>query len=246
MRRLLPDQADEELDELYTTLEFPEPPDDRPWLYLDMVASVDGAATIDGRTRQLGADADAIAFSRLREWCDVVLVGAATVRIEDYGPPRPREDARDRRAARGLGPVPRLAVVTASGILEPGSRLFAEAHRPIVIAPRDLDPDRARALGEVAEVRCHGGDGTADLVAAFAELRGEGVQRILCEGGPTLNRYLVEHRLVDELFLTISPQLVGASSHRIVEGLIPDAPARVDLVELREHEGELLARYRLV
>lgn len=245
MRRLVPDPQDEELNELYTDLSFPAPPAGRPWVFLDMVASVDGAATVSGRTGALGGEADGLAFSRLREWCDVVLVGASTVRVEDYGPPRPRAEARQRRTERGLQPVPRLAVVTASGVLDARSRLFAEAHRPLVIVPEDVEPARVAHLEESAELRRHGAGGVADLAAAFAALAEEGVVRILCEGGPTLNRYLIEHSLVDEIFLTISPQLVGASAHRIVEGLIPQAPLAVELVELREHRGELLTRYRI-
>lgn len=244
MRRLLPKPRDEPLEDLYLDLAFPEPPLDRPYLYLDMVASVDGAATAGGRTAKLGAEADQLAFSRLREWCDVILVGASTVRIENYGPPRPGADARARRAARGLPEVPRIAVVTASCSLNPAGRLFSDPRRrPIVLTTEEGHPQRLAGLAAVADI-LQVGSGRVDLTSALAQLRREGVRRILCEGGPTLTAGLVSARLVDELFLTMTPQVIGGSALRILDGEVRSAPLRLTLVELREHAGELLLRYR--
>lgn len=244
MRRFIPSVREEELDDLYRDLELPAPPDDRPYLYLDMVASADGAATIRGRTGELGSDADRLAFSRLRGWCDAILVGAETVRIEDYGPPRPTDETQQRRRARGLTAVPRLVVVTASCRLEPGARLFsAPDRRPVILTIEDTDPSALAAIREVADVR-QVGHGRVDLTAALGHLRDEGVRHLLCEGGPTINAELIRLGLVDELFLTMTPQVVGASRRRIVEGAIDHGARHLELVELREHDGELLLRYR--
>lgn len=244
MRRLIPSFREEDLEDLYLDLELPDPPDDRPHLYLDMVSSADGAATVRGRTGELGSEADGLAFSRLREWCDAILVGAETVRVERYGPPRPTEGSRQRREARGLAPVPPLIVVTASCRLEPGSRLFSDpGRRPVVLTIEDADPSAVAALREVADVR-QVGHGRVDLTAAMGRLREDGVRHLLCEGGPTLNAELIRSGLVDELFLTLTPQVVGRSRRRIVEGAVDHGARDVDLLELREHGGELLLRYR--
>lgn len=244
MRRLIPDVAAEELDELYLELDLPVPPDDRPFLYLDMVASADGAATVRGRTGELGSDADRVAFSRLREWCDAILVGAETVRVEDYGPPRPTDASRERRARRGLDPVPALVVVTASCRLDPATRLFADPdRRPTIVTIEDADREAVEALRAVAHV-VQVGHGRVDLPRALRLLRADGVSHLLCEGGPTLNSELLRHDLVDDLFLTITPQVVGTSRRRIVEGVVDHGPRTLEIVELREHGGELLLRYR--
>lgn len=244
MRRFIPSVREEELEDLYLDLELPDPPDDRPYLYLDMVASADGAATIRGRTGELGSDADRLAFSRLRGWCDAILVGAETVRIEDYGPPRPTDETQERRRARDLAAVPRLVVVTASCRLEPGARLFSDPdRRPLILTIEDAEPSALAAVREVAEVR-QVGHGRVDLTAALGRLRDDGVRHLLCEGGPTINAELVRLGLVDELFLTMTPQVVGASRRRIVEGAVDHGSRDVELVELREHDGELLLRYR--
>lgn len=245
LRRLLPDVADEPLDDLYLELAFPDPPEDRPHVYLDMVASVDGAASVAGRTRALGGPADRIAFARLREWCDLILVGAGTVRAERYGPARRDPEVEERRGARGLEPVPRIAVVTRSGRLEPDDRLFSDAERrPIVLVPGAAPHERVGPLADVADVVTVGED-EVDLGAALAELRAEGVGRVLCEGGPTLNGRLIAAGLVDEVFLTVAPQLVGTSPHRILHGGVEGDPLPLELREMRAYEGELLLRYRL-
>lgn len=241
MRRLYPDPGDEDLDDLYTSLSWPEAPDDRPYLYLDMVASVDGAATAGGRTGPLGGEADRLAFPRLREWCDAILVGASTVRVEGYGPARLTEPGRARRLARGLAAVPRVVVVTASAALDPAARLFSDpSHRPVVLTTAEADCGHLEDHAEVVRV----GSGRVDLPAAVRRLRDDGCGRLLCEGGPHLNAQLFAAGLVDEVFLTVAPQVVGTSALRIVEGEVGGVRP-VALAEVREHVGELLLRYRL-
>lgn len=245
MRRCLPDPAEERLDDLYLGVEIPSG-GARPHVYLGMVASADGAASVEGRTARLGGAADQMAFSRLRETCDAILVGAGTVRAEDYGPPRTRPGGRERREERGLAPVPTIVVVTGSADLDPGSRLFADPlRRPVVATVVDAPEERRMALSEVADV-WQVGDGEVDLAALLQRMAGRGWRRVLCEGGPGLNGRLLRAGLVDELFLTIAPTLVGVSEHRITDGgELPAAPVPLELVELRHHESELLLRYRV-
>ncbi|NUS42915.1 MAG: hypothetical protein HOQ24_04405, partial [Mycobacteriaceae bacterium] len=99
-------------DQLRQAYAYPEPLE-RPWLRLNFVTSIDGAVTMDGTSGGLGTDLDHRVFALLRELADVVLVGAGTVRAENYGGARPDAAQRARRTARGQAPVPVVAVVTA-------------------------------------------------------------------------------------------------------------------------------------
>ncbi|MDQ7800854.1 MAG: pyrimidine reductase family protein [Armatimonadota bacterium] len=244
VRVLFPECREEALEDLYADLRFPEIAG-RPFLYLNMVATADGAAHLGGRTRGMGGAADRVAFRRLREHCDVVLVGAGTVRLEGYGPPRLDPRAQERRRRRGSPPVPRLAVVSARLHLDPSLKLFAEPrNRPVVITTEDADPFRRRALEAVAEVVAFG-RGSVDLPQALTWLYESGVRRVLCEGGPSLNAHLLAAKVVDELFLTVAPLLAGGAAGRIVAGPV-GGPLRLALRELREYGGELLARYQVV
>ena len=103
---------------------------DRPWVLVNMVASLDGAITIADRSGGLGGPADKAMFSALRGVADVVMAGAGTVRAEGYGPARPSDAVRAVRRARGQAEVPRIAVVTRSLDLDLATPLFTEAVEP--------------------------------------------------------------------------------------------------------------------
>ena len=86
-----------------------------------------------------------------------------------------------------------------------------------------------------------------DLPLLMARLRSEyGVRSVLCEGGPTLNSFLLAADLVDELFLTLHPKLLGgAAALTIVAGRELVEPAELELVSLAEGGGELYSRWRI-
>ena len=97
MRRLFPDPGEVEVADLLSDF-----PPEGPYLALNMVASVDGRATLTGRTKDLGGEADHALFHGLRERVDCVMAGAGTVRAEGYGRLIKSEEARARRESRGL------------------------------------------------------------------------------------------------------------------------------------------------
>lgn len=158
----------------------------------NMVMSIDGSTTIDGRVGPLTGAADQRVLTTLRELADVVVVGAGTVRAEGYGP---------------LGDTA-LAVVSNSGSLDPDGPLFDAGHRPWLIVPdvAHLDPRVAERV-EVIRV----GDRSVDPAAALDTLAARGMTRILSEGGPSLLGQLLDAGLLDELCLTLSPMLVGTA-----------------------------------
>ena len=110
-----------------------------PHVRVNFVASTDGAVTVDGRSGGLGSDADRRVFGTLRELAEVVLVGAGTVRAEDY--------RGARKPTRGRADPPPIAVVTGSADLDPRARLFTDTRvAPIVLTGPDAPADRLRAL----------------------------------------------------------------------------------------------------
>ena len=120
IRRLWPDASGELTDdEIVASLKSAE-----PVLRVNFVASVDGAVTHDGRSGGLSDEADKRHFELLRRVCDVVLVGAGTVRDEGYGAMRVSEESARWRVANGLPEHPVFAIVTASLNLDPESEIF--------------------------------------------------------------------------------------------------------------------------
>lgn len=231
MRQLLP--AGDEVD-LFAAYAQPT-----PGIRVNFVASADGAATLGGRSGGLSGAADKTVFRLLRSISDVVLVGVGTVRTEGYGPVRLPAELRDRREARGMPPVPPLAVVSGSLALDPGSPLFTEATvRSIVLTVPDAPTQQHRALSAVADVIT--GDSPAAWVAALAE---RGLTRVLCEGGPRLFGSLLAEDLVDELCLTVAPLLARQNAPGILERPGPGGPLRLQLAHVLTDEGFLFLRY---
>ncbi len=129
MRRLWPDPG--EVDDVVAMVaaDARPAPGGRPWVLVNMVASLDGAITIADRSGGLGGPADKAMFSALRGVADVVMAGAGTVRAEGYGPARPSTPSGPCAGA-AEAEVPRIAVVTRSLDLDLATPLFTEAVGP--------------------------------------------------------------------------------------------------------------------
>jgi riboflavin-specific deaminase-like protein len=246
MRRLYPVTSPEApVERLYEDLIL-DAGTTRAHVALGMVVSLDGAVTVDGVSGDLGGDADQVAFRRLRDAADAILVGAGTVRAEDYGPPRATEARRRARLERGLGETPRLVIVSGSLSLAPDLRVFSDpSARPIVVTAAGADAHRRRVLDPVAEVLV-AGDREVDLAAAIDALTERGLVRVACEGGPSLNGALLAADLVDEIFVTVAPVAVAGDGPRLARGPQPLDSRRFALAEVHEHTGELLLRYRRI
>lgn len=237
MRQLLP-QAMDDVDPAVAYADLPA------GTRLNMIASVDGATSVEGLSGALGGGADRRVFAALRSLADVILVAAGTVRAEGYGPARLPGEVQAARRARGQAPVPPIAVVSRACALEWGSAFFTEAvARPVVVTVSAAPPaNRARAA-EVADVVV-AGEESVDLAVAVGELRARGHASILAEGGPSLNGQLAAAGLLDELCLTLSPRMVGGDSRRILTGPFLPAPVPMALHSVCEDGGFLFLRYR--
>jgi riboflavin biosynthesis pyrimidine reductase len=244
MRRLLPGPT-ESLDE-HGLLDAYAYPNDAVWVRANMVITVDGAAYgPDGRTGSISSAEDRTLFHILRGMTDVVLVGAGTIRKERYGPALAKPEFAAWRKEHGQAPAPVIAVVSRSLDLDIGSRLFTESFkRPVILTVRDTPLTRRRAFEEVADV-VTAGESFVDLSTAVRILAARGYRRMLCEGGPTVLRNLIEQDSLDELCVTVSPKIFGGNVHRIVAGPPVDPPLDLRLEGLIEADGTIFARYLL-
>jgi riboflavin-specific deaminase-like protein len=242
LQRLYPEPGEVEAAELHSRLDLgSRAPAERPYLVLNMVASLDGKATVEGRTRDLGGDVDRELFHQLRTQADAIMAGAGTVRVERYGRPIKRPELREKRVSEGLDPEPLTVIVSYRLILPSDLPLLQDPEARVLIvtgAEHELEGVRA----DVRYLRT--GD---DMPAMLRALRDEyGVRSVLCEGGPTLNYHLLAAQAVDELFLCTSPQLVGGvDALTIVAGSALPEPQPAELVWLVHGGGELFARWRI-
>ena len=241
MQRCFPDHLDSPDDDaLAAAYAWPEAAAARPVVRANMVSSLDGAVSIDGRSAGLGSAGDQRIFAVLRDLADVLLVGAGTVRAEGYGGIRLDADRLARRHRWGLGPASRLAVVTAGG-LDGDLGIFTDSEAPPLVFTTAAGADRM--AGYPATIVPAGRD-RVDLAVMVRELAGLGLRRVLCEGGPGLLGRLVDADLLDELCLTWSPQTVGSSPMTMLGDVRLADPVRWELRTLHLEQGNLFSRYR--
>jgi riboflavin biosynthesis pyrimidine reductase len=228
----------------------PTAPAERPRVLVNMVSTVDGRATVAGRSGPIAGPADRELFHALRTPVDAVIAGAGTMRTERYGRIVRDEARRRRRRERGLSEEPLACIVSASLALPPDLPLLDEAQAHVIV----LTPSEASLPPSAARVEYlrRPADGELDLHAALSELRHRyGVELLLCEGGPHLNCRLFAAGLVDELFLSLSPMLAGgdppdAETLRILAGEEFDEPLNMDLMGVLEHDSHLFLHYDVV
>jgi riboflavin-specific deaminase-like protein len=216
-------------------------PDGRPYTLVNFVASVDGRATVSGRSAPLSDPGDRLLFHALRESVDAIMAGTQTLRVERYGRMIKSPEARSRREARGLTPEPLAAVVSRSGQVPYEIPLFSEPEAHVIEFTGATAPRPVAAQRELISLD----PGEVTLGRVMRHLRTQfGVRTLLCEGGPTLFGSLVAEDLVDELFLTVSPELVGGEENpAILSGppLPQSAPLRLRWV--LERENSLFLRF---
>jgi riboflavin-specific deaminase-like protein len=242
VRRLLPEPGETTVEELtgtYRPFEHCRP--ERPFVAVNMITTLDGRASIHGRSKELGSEVDSRLLLALRRRFDAVMVGAGTIRAERYGRIVADGEARRQRELEGLGPDP-LAVIVSGGLDLPfDAPIFTcGSGEVLVFTNSDRSAPKTETPLEIERI-----EGPIRIDRVLGHLRKRcGVRAVLCEGGPRLFGQLEAADAVDELFLTISPKLVGGEpSPRILEGALAN-PRGKRLAELLEHDGELFARYR--
>lgn len=191
-------------------------PEERPWVSAIMVSSLDGRATLEGTSRKLGGPQDLQMLLALRRRADALIVGPGTVRAEGYGPL----------------PCPAVLVSRSFDLPWDAGLFAAEGQRVLVYTRAEAEAPPVAA--EVEKVPC------VALPEVLGDLRRRGVERLLCEGGPTLNRALLAEGLLDELFLTLSPVVSGDEGPSIVS---PGETAGLSLRSVATADGELYLHY---
>jgi riboflavin biosynthesis pyrimidine reductase len=195
-----------------------------PWLRVNMVSTLDGAANGDsGKSGSINNEVDKRVFHALRDQADAVVVGAGTARTERY------------RVAK----VP-LVIVSHRGLVPEQLRDAPAGTVLLVTCERSLGLAECRDLlgGDQVIVV---GESRVDLAAMKAALVERGLRNLLSEGGPHLLRDLLDAGAADELCLTWVPRVIGGVHPRILEG--PPVDIAASLAVLLEEGGTLIGRW---
>jgi riboflavin biosynthesis pyrimidine reductase len=239
---------------------------DRPTVVANFVSTLDGVVAFDIDESSGGGevsgffDPDRFVMGLLRAMADVVLIGAGTLRAA------PKHEWTARRVHRASSALyaewrtemgipaaqPTTIVVTAGGALDPGHPGLSAADVPVIVATTEAGAKRIGSVEFGPNVRVEiAGSGDGVAAARLIDIAGSiGAQLILCEGGPHLIGDLLGAGLLDELFLTIAPQIAGRDNGSPRMGLVEGIAFKVthapwaDLVSVRRAGDHLFLRYR--
>lgn len=239
---------------------------ERPTVIANFVSSVDGVVALGPSEPAAGggeisgfSESDRFMMALLRGIADVVIVGAGTVRVgrrHEWTPRRVQPALADVFAAwreeLRLSAQPTTIVVTGSGKLDPAHPGLSAPDVPVIVATTPAGAARlsSRPLPANMKVEAVGSGDRVPAGAILELVQGTGARLALCEGGPHLFGELLAARLVDELFLTLAPQVIGRDTnlHRLalVEGTsLGEGRGRWSkLTAVRRAGDDLFLRYR--
>ena len=262
----------EELRELYDgDLHFRTSPAARPYVIANFVSTLDGVVSYEMKGKSGGSTisgsnvADKFIMGLLRASADAVMVGAGTVHevsveglwTPEYAYPDGERFYAEYRANTLHKPEnPLLVIVSGGGQLELERAIFrTPAMRTVVIttsAGRDELTRRGAATLNSVEVHAlNSSSGNITPQAILQLLQSQfGVKTLLHEGGPTLFGQFLAADAVDELFLTLSPQIAGrerdVTRPALVQGVqfLPDSAPWFQMASVKQRAAYLYLRYR--
>jgi 2,5-diamino-6-(ribosylamino)-4(3H)-pyrimidinone 5'-phosphate reductase len=215
---------------VYPRLEFGTAPPDRPYVYINMVATIDGKTVSGGRdepVQDLGSELDHATMRQIERTADAVLIGAGSLRA-----------TRGIHYPKGLKRI----VASASGDVPTDRRFFTDEPENAFIATTK----GTKVPGGIKVIEC--GTDRIEWRLLLSVLRGDhGVQKLLLEGGSEINASLLHEDLVDELFLTVAPKVkLGRDVPTYAGGkpLPRDKMLQFRLVSCAQFGDEVFVRYR--
>jgi riboflavin biosynthesis pyrimidine reductase len=263
----------EVLDDVAGLPEFDLPPElkaayggslgfDRPRVFANFVSTIDGVVAIPelAQSNKLisdGSESDRFVMGLLRAWADAVVIGSGTLRGSPSGLwtaerayPAAADSFVELRRRLDVPATPERVVLTGTGLVPPSHPLFEDG---ALVLTTDEGARRLRgALPAASTVHSLGDSVAVDVRKAIEALRASGHDLILSEAGPRAFASLMEAGLVDELFLTVSPLIVGRGPRTerlgLVEGhgALPVEPSRARLLSVRRDGAHLFLRYGFV
>ena len=238
----------------------------RPHVVANFVASLDGVVSLGVPGKAGGGEIsgfnqhDRMVMGLLRAVADAVIVGAGTLRAAssghlwtaDYIYPPLAEAYQELRASLGKSEPPLNVVVTAGGEIDLERRLFASGEVPslIVTTADGASRLRGRALPPSVQVEVAADGASLSARAVLdAVVRVRSSELVLVEAGPHVMGLFFAERVLDELFLTLAPQVAGRDGTAERPGLVagkalaPDDPVWGTLVGLQRGGDHLFLRY---
>jgi 2,5-diamino-6-(ribosylamino)-4(3H)-pyrimidinone 5'-phosphate reductase len=224
----------------------------RPFVFINVAMSADGKIdTFERKGTAISSQRDKERVDQLRASTDAIMVGGRTLLDEDPKLTVKSEMLRAERVASGLSPNPiKVGIVTRANITADSNFLNAGPADIVIFTTQRTSKEHLALLkSRGVDVYVDNAE-KVDLQSAFAILKEIGVNRLMVEGGSTLNFELIRLGLVDEITAYVAPMIFGGESAPTMaagSGLKRNEAIPLKLVETETWEdGSVLLRYQLV
>jgi len=223
----------------------------RPFVFINVAMTADGKIdTFARKGAAISSQRDKERVDQLRAESDAVMVGGRTLLDEDPKLTVKSETLRAERVARGLTPNPIKVGIVTKAELKTHSKFLHEGRTKVVIFTTNQTSKEELALLHSQGVNVYTDhQDKVDLKNALATLKELGINRLMVEGGATLNFELLRLGLVDEVMAYMAPMIFGGASAPTMvagSGLERSAALPLKLVHAESwDDGGVLLKYQL-
>ncbi|PWB52288.1 MAG: 2,5-diamino-6-(ribosylamino)-4(3H)-pyrimidinone 5'-phosphate reductase [Candidatus Methanoperedenaceae archaeon] len=185
----------------------------RPFVFINAAMSADGKiATIKRKQTRISGSLDFDRMDELRASSDAIMVGIGTVVSDNPSLTVKSKERKEKRRADGLLENPSRIVVDSMARIPVDSDIFLKGEGKCIIAVSENAPaEKVRRLSNLADIICVG-EKNVDLVKLLSELKDRGINRLMVEGGATLNWGLISNGLVDEIYTFVGNIIIGGKT----------------------------------
>ncbi len=185
----------------------------RSFVFINAAMSADGKiATIEHRQTRISGNLDFDRMDELRASSDAIMVGIGTVISDNPSLTVKSKERKEKRCAAGLPENPSRIVVDSMARIPADSDIFLKGEGKRIIAVSESAPaEKVRRLSNLADIICVG-EKNVDLIKLLSELKDRGINRLMVEGGATLNWGLISNGLVDEIYTFVGNIIIGGKT----------------------------------
>ena len=224
----------------------------RPYVFINVAMTADGKIdTYERKGAAISSPHDKERVDELRASADAILVGGNTLRHEDPALTVKSEARRAARVQRGLSPNPiKAGIITVADIPLEGDFITRGDARKVIITTSSTSSKQIKTLQSLGVETFVHDSPRVDLPLAMQTLKEIGVNRLMVEGGATLNFELLRLGLVDEVQMYLAPLIFGGGNAPTLAdglGLPRDMALRMRLTDIQKWDDEgVLIKYKTI
>lgn len=220
----------------------------RPYVILNAAMTLDGKIATQTGSSNISGEEDLKRVHEIRKQCDGIMVGIGTVLADD-----PRLTVHKIDANPEDNPV---RVVVDSKCRTPIDARITNADAKTIIACANefkddfIESEKYEVFKKRGVKFFWSGDERVDLTSLMSYLHEEGIEKLMLEGGSTLNFSMIKAGLIDEISICVAPMVVGGANAKTFfdgEGFdLMDEAVRLELTDSYTLGKDLILKYNVL